>query len=82
MGTTDPPVSGDAKGEDGERLPVRYFIVAVLFLIFGVELVLLIPWAILYDRLALFGLVEMLIFVGILVVGYFYAWRKGALEWM
>jgi NADH-quinone oxidoreductase subunit A len=82
MGATDPSVDGDAKMEAGEPLPVRYYLVATLFLIFDVELVLLIPWAILYDRLALFGLVEMLIFVGIVVVGYFYAWRKGALEWV
>jgi NADH-quinone oxidoreductase subunit A len=53
----------------------------MLFLIFDVETIFLFPWAVIYDKLALFGLVEMLLFIGILVVGYYYAWRKGALEW-
>jgi NADH-quinone oxidoreductase subunit A len=53
----------------------------MLFLIFDVETVFLLPWAIAFDRLAFFGLVEMLIFVGILAVGYYYAWRKGVLSW-
>jgi NADH-quinone oxidoreductase subunit A len=72
----------DPIGEAKERFSVRYYLVAMLFLIFDVEMIFLIPWAILYDRLALFGLIEMLLFLGILVVGYFYAWRKGALEWV
>ena len=65
-----------------DRFSVRYYLVAMLFLIFEVETVFLIPWAVIYDRLAIFGLVEMLVFIGILVVGYYYAWRKGALEWV
>jgi NADH-quinone oxidoreductase subunit A len=64
-----------------DRFSVRFYIIAMLFLIFDVETVFLLPWAIAFDQLAVFGLVEMLIFVGILVVGYFYAWRKGALNW-
>jgi NADH-quinone oxidoreductase subunit A len=64
-----------------DRFSVRFYILAMLFLVFDVETVFLIPWAIAFDRLAVFGLVEMLIFVGILVIGYFYAWRKGALNW-
>ena len=64
-----------------DRFTVRYYIVAMLFLIFDVETIFLFPWAVIYDRLAMFGLVEMLMFIGILVVGYYYAWRKGALEW-
>ena len=71
----------DPIGGARERVSVRFYIVAMLFLIFDVEVVFLFPWAVIYDRLALFGLVEMLIFIGILVVGYYYAWRKGALEW-
>ena len=63
------------------QIHVRYYVYAILFLIFDVETIFLFPWAVIYDRLALFGLVEMLIFIGILVVGYYYAWRKGALEW-
>ena len=68
-------------GDARERFSVRFYIVAMLFLVFDVETVFLFPWAVIYDRLALFGLTEMLVFIGILVVGYYYAWRKGALEW-
>lgn len=64
-----------------ERFSVRFYIIAMLFLIFDVETVFLLPWAIAFDRLAIFGLIEMLIFVGILVVGFYYAWRKGVLNW-
>ncbi|HKA18225.1 MAG TPA: NADH-quinone oxidoreductase subunit A [Blastocatellia bacterium] len=71
----------DPIGDARDRFSVRFYIVAMLFLIFDVETIFLFPWAIIYDRLALFGLVEMLVFIGILVVGYYYAWRKGALEW-
>jgi NADH-quinone oxidoreductase subunit A len=68
-------------GDARDRFSVRFYIVAMLFLIFDVETIFLFPWAVIFDRLALFGLVEMLMFIGILVVGYYYAWRKGALEW-
>lgn len=68
-------------GDARERFSVRFYIVAMLFLVFDVETIFLFPWAVIYDKLALFGLVEMLLFIGILVVGYYYAWRKGALEW-
>ena len=71
----------DPIGDARDRFSVRFYIVAMLFLIFDVETIFLFPWAVIYDRLALFGLVEMLLFIGILVVGYYYAWRKGALEW-
>lgn len=71
----------DPVGDARDRFSVRFYIVAMLFLVFDVEVVFLFPWAIIYDKLAIFGLAEMLVFVGILVVGYYYAWRKGALEW-
>jgi NADH-quinone oxidoreductase subunit A len=71
----------DPIGDAHERFSVRFYIIAMLFLVFDVEVVFLFPWAIVYDKLALFGLVEMLVFIAILIVGYFYAWRKGALEW-
>lgn len=64
-----------------ERFSVRFYIIAMLFLIFDVETVFLLPWAIAFDKLAVFGLIEMLVFVGILVVGFYYAWRKGVLNW-
>ena len=71
----------DPIGDARERFSVRFYIVAMLFLVFDVETIFLFPWAVIYDQLALFGLVEMLVFIGIPVVGYYYAWRKGALEW-
>lgn len=59
----------------------RYYYYALLFVIFDVETVFLFPWAVAFRRLELFGFIEMLIFIAILLVGYAYAWRKGALEW-
>ena len=70
------PVS-DARG----RYSVRYYLIAMLFVIFDVETVFMFPWAVIMDELALFGLIEMLVFLFILVLGYVYAWRKGALDW-
>ena len=68
--------------EPPERFGVGFYIVAMLFVIFDVETVFMFPWAVIFDKLLLFGLIEMIIFIFILVVGYFYAWRKGALEWV
>jgi len=69
-------------GEARDRYSVQYYIISVLFVIFDVETIFLFPWAVKYDVLGLFGLVEMGIFILILVVGYAYAWKKGALEWV
>jgi NADH-quinone oxidoreductase subunit A len=68
-------------GDARDRYSIRYYLIAMLFVIFDVETVFMFPWAVALDRLALFGLIEMLVFLFILVVGYFYAWRTGALEW-
>ena len=68
-------------GDARDRYSVRYYVVAMLFVIFDIETVFLFPWAVILDRLALFGLIEMLVFLTILIAGYFYAWRKGALDW-
>ena len=65
----------------GERFSVRYFLIAVLFVVFDVETIFLFPWAIMFNRLGLFGLIEMVIFLAILVVGYFYCWKRKALDW-
>ena len=65
-----------------DRYSVRYYLVAMLFVIFDVETVFMFPWAVIFDKLRLFGLIEMLVFIFILVVGYYYAWQKGALEWV
>ena len=61
--------------------PVRYYIFAMLFVIFDIEVIFLYPWAIVFDKIGIVGLVEMLVFIGLFVVAYVYAWRKGALEW-
>ena len=63
------------------RFSVRYYLIAVLFVVFDVETVFLYPWAVLFDKLGLFGFIEMTIFLTILIVGYIYVWRRGALEW-
>ena len=64
-----------------DRYSIRYYLVAMLFVIFDVETVFMFPWAVAMDELALFGLIEMLVFIFIIVIGYVYAWRKGALDW-
>lgn len=68
-------------GEGTRRMPVRFYLVAVIFILFDIEVVFFLPWAITFRQLGLFGLIEMIIFIGILLVGYVYAWKKGALEW-
>ena len=68
-------------GPGTRRMPVRFYLVAVLFILFDIEIVFFLPWAVVYRQLGIFGLVEMLIFIVILLVGYVYAWKKGALEW-
>ena len=62
--------------------PVRYYIFALLFLIFDVEAAFLFPWAVVYEELALYGFVQMVIFVFILTAGLIYEWKKGALKWV
>ncbi len=61
--------------------PVRYYIFAMLFVIFDIEIIFLYPWAVAFKELKLIGLVEMMIFIALFVLAYVYAWRKGALEW-
>lgn len=68
-------------GEPGIRFRVSFYIVAMLFVIFDVEAVFLYPWAIVYDKIGLYALIEMLLFIAILLVGYVYAWKKGAFVW-
>ena len=65
-----------------ERFSIRFYIIALLFVVFDVEAIFLFPWAVIYDELLVFGLVEMGLFLGILILGYYYAWKKGALEWV
>jgi NADH-quinone oxidoreductase subunit A len=63
------------------HFPVHFYIVAMLFIVFDVELVFLFPWAVVFRRLGLFGLAEMAVFLGLLVLGFFYVLKKRALEW-
>ena len=69
------------KGDARIRFSVRFYLIAMLFLIFDLEIVFLYPWAIYLRELGVFGLVQMAIFLGILTIGYIYAWKKGALDW-
>ena len=64
------------------RYTVRYYIVAILFVVFDVETIFLFPWAVQFKTLGRFGLLEMLIFLAILIVGYIWIWKNGALEWV
>lgn len=70
--------ASDSRG----RYTVRFYIIAILFVIFDVEAVFLFPWAVRYQHLGWFGVAEVTVFLTILVVGYLWAWKKGALEWV
>ncbi len=63
------------------KFDARYYLVAILFIIFDLEIAFLFPWAVSLDKLGLFGLVAMAIFLGVLIIGFVYEWKKGALEW-
>ncbi len=63
------------------KFDVRYYLVAILFILFDLEIAFLFPWAVVLDDIGVFGFVSMMIFLGILVVGFIYEWKKGALEW-
>jgi len=72
------PAESDSRG----RYSVRFYILAILFVIFDVETVFLFPWAVDFRLLGLYGLISMFLFLGILIVGYVWLYRKGALEWV
>ncbi len=72
----------DPIGDSRQRYTVRFYLVAILFVVFDIETVFLFPWAVQYKLLGLFGFVEMMVFLAILVVGYVWIWKKGALEWV
>ena len=63
------------------RFDVRYYLVAILFIIFDLEIAFLFPWAVVLDDIGMFGYLAMMLFLGILVIGFIYEWKKGALEW-
>lgn len=81
-GKDTPYESGmDPIGEGTRRMPVRFYLIAVLFILFDIEVIFFLPWAIAFRQLGLFGLIEMVVFIVVLLIGYIYAWKKGALEW-
>jgi NADH-quinone oxidoreductase subunit A len=65
----------------GGRFPVKYYLTAMLFIIFDIEIVFLYPWAVFFDQMGLFALVEMVLFIATLLAVYAYVWRRGGLEW-
>jgi NADH-quinone oxidoreductase subunit A len=65
----------------GGRFPVKYYITAMLFIVFDIEIIFLYPWAVAFDQMALFGLIEMVIFIVTVFVAYAYVWRRGGLDW-
>jgi NADH-quinone oxidoreductase subunit A len=68
-------------GPGTREMSVKYYLVAVLFILFDVEVIFFLPWAVAFKQMGLFTLVEMFIFIAILLVGFVYIWKKGALEW-
>ena len=72
----NPPV-----GEPRERFSIKFYIIAMLFVVFDVEAVFLYPWALVFDKIGLYALIEMLLFIVVLLIGYIYAWKKEAFEW-
>ncbi len=68
-------------GSARRRVPVKYYLTAVLFILFDIEIIFFYPWAVLFRQLGWFGLIEMALFVLVLLVGYVYVWRKGGFDW-
>jgi NADH-quinone oxidoreductase subunit A len=89
LGPKKPSVVKSAPFECGQepfslpigRLAIKFYLTAILFILFDVELVFLYPWAVVFRDLGMLGLVEIVIFLGVLMAGFFYAWDNGALEW-
>ncbi|HVF54288.1 MAG TPA: NADH-quinone oxidoreductase subunit A [Actinomycetota bacterium] len=69
------------EGTEEQRFPIKFYLIAMLFIIFDIETVFLYPWAVAFDELKVFGLVEMLVFIATLFAAYVYVWKRGGLEW-
>ena len=65
----------------GERYPAKFYLTAMLFVVFDVEVIFIYPWAVVFRQLGVFGLIEMAIFIGLVLIAYVYDWRRGGLEW-
>ena len=70
-----------AIGQGQRRYPIRYYLIAVIFILFDIEVIFFYPWAVAFRQLGIAGFVEMMIFVGILLAGFIWIWKKGALDW-
>ncbi len=68
-------------GDTRERFSVKFYLVAMLFILFDVEAVFLYPWAVIFKELKMFGFIEMIVYIGIVLVGLWYVWKKGVLDW-
>ncbi len=68
-------------GEPRYRFSIRFYIIAMLFVVFDVEAVFIYPWAVVFDKIGIYAFIEMVIFIFILLVGYIYAWKKEAFQW-
>jgi NADH-quinone oxidoreductase subunit A len=68
-------------GEAQQRYTIRYYVIAMLFVVFDIEAVFFYPWAVAFNAIGWYGLIEMVLFIVLLLVAYVYAWRKGALDW-
>ena len=75
------PMAQAAHEATGQRFPIKYYLTAMLFIVFDIEIVFLYPWAVAFDSLGLFALVEMLLFMVVVFVAYAYVWRRGGLSW-
>ena len=73
--------SNPASAATGQRFPIKYYLTAMLFIVFDIEIVFLYPWAVAFDSLGMFALVEMLLFMVVVFVAYAYVWRRGGLQW-
>jgi len=69
------------KGEPRSRFSIRFYIIAMLFVVFDVEAIFIYPWALVFDKIGMYAFIEMVLFIAILLVGYIYAWKKEAFEW-
>ena len=70
-----------SSGFRAHRFTISYYLTAMLFIVFDIEIIFLYPWAVAFDRLGLFGLIEMVLFIVAVLVAYVYVWRRGGLEW-
>ena len=77
----EPIAPESANAPVGQRFPIKYYLTAMLFIVFDIEIVFLYPWAVAFDQLGTFALVEMALFMATVFVAYAYVWRRGGLEW-